>query len=302
MKIRLLQNCIETNHFDRVQSGFEPLDFRDNRRPDLREFQIFRALYEQGEHRKVDVLGAVSIRFEGKSLLDGTQVRQWIEDNPGYDVYVVNPYPHWPYLHKNFWQFSENTRPPELKFTARSQAIFDRLGIDFDLANTGYQSNRIFSACSYWFGSEKFWDEFMTDVVLPVLNARREDLGDELYDFLYKPQSYYGVTSHPCGGLPFLLERSVSMYLAKARNIRAKFYPASRERIEACCMFDFERDVVTRFGDMVDGWAADETAVPEMDRYFEMTSRMCGAGLRLYFEYAPPNFEGKNLRVLSRRS
>lgn len=294
MKIRLLQNCIEDRHFAKVQDGFEAYDFRHNPRPELREFQIFRELFERGEHKRADVLGAVSMRFKGKSLLDGKQVRRWIEDNPGYDVYVVNPYPQFAYTHKNLWQFSENTRDPA--FTAKSQRAFDRIGIPFDLSRTGHQSNRILSTCSYWFGTPAFWETYMREVILPVLAADRQQLGDELYDFLYAPQFYYGVASHFCGSLPFLLERSMSMFLARTQGLKALFYPADRARVLACSLFSFEQELVTLYGDMVDRWVTENYEGDDKESYFEAASRMCGAGWRLHFRHYPVDFENGDPR------
>jgi hypothetical protein len=296
MLIRLLQNCVEDRHLDMVQAGFEPLDFRHNPQPELREFQIFRELFARGEHRRADVLGAVSLRFQGKSRLDGNQVRRWIEDNPGYDVYVVNPYPQLPYTHKNNWQFSENTR--DENFTAKSQRVFDRVGLTFDLSRVGHQTNDNLSMCSYWFGSAVFWEAYMAEVVLPVLNADRHLLGQELYDFLYQPQFYYGVARLPCGSLPFVLERSISIFLAKSRGLKALFYPADRERVLACCLFNFEREIVSLHGDMVDRWIELGYDGEDMDSYFQMTSRMCGSGWRLYFKYHPISFENPDQRAV----
>ena len=259
------------------------------RPPELREFQIFRELYERGEHLTSDILGAVSVRFRAKSLLDGNHIRNWIEQNPGYDVYVVNPYPQFVYAHKNLFQFSENTRDPF--FTAKSQEVFDRVRIPFDLSKVGHQTHDILSASSYWFGNAEFWRAYMEDVVLPVLNAGRDVLGDRAFAFLYEPQFYYGVAVQPCGSLPFLLERTVSLYLAQNRNIKAIFYPVNRQRVLDCCLFTFEREIVQLYGDMVDGWIAKGHTGADMDEYFHWASRMAGAGWRLYFGQYPISFE-----------
>lgn len=167
MKVRLLQNCVQDKHFNLVQNGFEPLDFRHNPYPELREFQIFKELYQNGDYKKSDILGAVSTRFQGKSLLDGKHVADWIESNPGHDVYVVNPYPQFAYTHKNLWQFSENTRDP--LFTKKSQAVLDAAGLDYDLQSVGHHHTDILSCCSYWFGAPKFWERYMEEMILPVL-------------------------------------------------------------------------------------------------------------------------------------
>ncbi|MCM2458013.1 hypothetical protein HGO37_21715 [Rhizobium sp. CG4] len=295
MDVRLFQNCVQDKHFGLVQKGFEPLDFRHNPHPELREFQIFEALYRDGVYKSADVLGAVSTRFQGKSLLDGKQVADWITSSPGYDVYVVNPYPQFAYTHKNLWQFSENTRDP--KFTEKSQAVLNAAGLDYDLSSVGHHHTDILSCCSYWFGTPRFWERYMEEMILPVLRLSAQDLGVELHDFLYKNQEYYGVAAKGCGSLPFLLERSVSIYLQKQQDIRALFYPSPRERVYECCLFPFERDLVATFGDRVDYWHSNNIENDETEDYFRFSSKMCGSGWRLYFKFHPMNFEHKDQRL-----
>ncbi len=294
MKTRLLQNCIFDKHFAQVQRGFEPLDFRHNPEPGLREFQIFRELYANGSYKSADIVGAVSTRFQGKSLLDGIEVDSWIQDNPGYDVYVVNPFPQFAYTHKNLWQFSENTRDPN--FTQKTQRVLDKAGLKYDLAAQGHHANNILSCCSYWFGNALFWEQYMEEIILPILNLSEDDLGHELYSFLHETQDYYGVAAHGCGSLPFVLERTVSIFIAKHPEIKALFYPADRKRVYDCCLFPFERDLVRLFGDKVDLWDRQGGNSEEMETYFQMSSRMCGSGWRLHFKFFPMTFENGNPR------
>ena len=203
MKIRLLQNCIEDRHFTELIPGFEPLDFRHNPRPGLREFQIFDELFAQGLHRSADLVGAVSSRFFAKGLIDGHDVRRWIEATPGQAVYVTNPRPQNVYLCFNNFDRGRITHQDD-QLQLRYQKVLDLAGVPLDVVHVGRQHGGNYGMCSYWFGTPHFWERFMTDLVLPVIRLSRNELGSELHEFLYAPTPYWGVSEHRAGALPHL--------------------------------------------------------------------------------------------------
>lgn len=281
MHIRLLQNQIDPSHENRLIDGFEALDFRHNPHPQWREFQIFEHIVEHGIHRSADVLGAVSSRFQAKGLLDGNDVRQWIEANPGHDVYVTNPWAHMCYCN-----FSSHDRSPIIHgdpdVVHRFQAVLDMAGVPLDFLTPARQHNGNYGLCSYWFGTPRFWEGLMQDLVSPVIQLSRQELGSELHDFLYRPMQYYGDARHRPGALPFLLERATSLYIGVAFPSTAVFYPRNRQQILDCCVFPFERDLVTLFGDQVDEWDAHGCYGPEAMAYFQQATKHANHGWLLY--------------------
>ncbi|PZV09185.1 MAG: hypothetical protein DCF32_02970 [Leptolyngbya sp.] len=269
MDIKLYQNCIFEADFNSLSEGFEGLDVTQNSRPWLREFQVFQELYNEGIHLNHDILGAVSINFERKSKLNGVQVRAWIENNPGYDVYVVNPFPQFAYCHFNLWQFSDNrcTFP----FTEYSIRSLEECQVESLVNPDKRQSNNLLATCSYWFGNKTFWEKYLKEVVIKVVDTDPSRLSAEVHDFLYKPTYYYASPGVPVGNIAFLLERTLSEFIDREKSLKSLFFPVDEDRLLRCCLFNFEREIVLenfRYVDDLD----QKKDVLELREYFRKTS------------------------------
>lgn len=289
MRIRLLQNCIEDHHLQEVIPGFEPLDFRHNPRPSLREFQVFDELYASGAHCSADIVGAVSSRFFAKGLIDGHEVRRWISETPGYEVYVTNPRPQNVYLCFNNFDRGRITHEDPL-LQQRYQRVLDLAGVELNILQVGRQHSRNYGMCSYWFGSAKFWTAFMTELVLPVIRLSRQELGEDLHGFLYQPTPYWGVSEHRAGALPHLLERATSLFINAAFESQAIYYQRSREQVLDCCLYPFERDLIELFGDQVDAWDAAGHYSEAAMSYFEQANLHAMYGRKVFMTRFPLDF------------
>ena len=254
MNIGLYQNCIFDIDFDRLSAGVQSIDFIHNPRPWLREFQIFQDIFEKELHLKHDVVGAVSINFEKKAKLNGIEVKDWIQKNPGYDVYVINPFPQFAYCHFNLWQFSDNRS--SFPFTEQSAQSLQECRVEGLVNPERRQSNSSLATCSYWFGNADFWERYLNEVLLRVINTNPSGLSPDVYRFLYEPTYYYANYSNqgvPVGNIAFLLERTLSEFIVREKNsIRSLVYPVDRQRLLKCCLFDFEREIIRKYADYVD--------------------------------------------------
>lgn len=295
MRIRLLQNCVFDRHFQEIIPGFEPLDIRDNPRPEWREFQVFSRVMEQGLHQSADIVGAVSSRFLAKTCLDGDAVKKWIALNPGKQVYVVNPWPQWTYAYYNTLDRVPLVHQQE-DILDKFQRVLDlaKVPLDFSRRTRDHQGN--FSMSSFWFGSVPFWERIMTDLVFPVLHLTRRELGSDLHDFLYQPIPYYGQADHRPGALPFLLERATTLYLKAEWTDRSAFFLRTRQQVLDCCVFPFERDLVNLFGDTVDAWDRAGTYHDEAMSYFRQAGEHVTRGWLLYLGQHPVSFDHGNPR------
>ncbi|QCB46998.1 hypothetical protein [Hydrogenophaga sp. PAMC20947] len=289
MSIRLLQNCIENRHLFDPVPGFESLDFRHNPRPGLREFQVFDEIFAAGVHRTANIVGAVSSRFHAKGLLNGHDVKRWINDHPGYDVYVVNPRPQNIYLCFNNFDRGQITHQ-DSQLQQRYQEVLNLAGVDLDIVNVGRQHHGNYGMCSYWFGSERFWTDIMEALVLPVIRLSRSQLGDDLYAFLHAPTPYWGVSEHRAGALPHLLERATSLFINTRFQASAIHYARTREEILACCLYPFERELVETFGDQVDGWDRSGCYDDAAMAYFRHANQHAMHGRLAYMTRFPLDF------------
>ena len=290
MRIRLLQNCITPAHFASLIPGFEALDFRENPRPNCREFQVFEHVHQQRLHRESDLLGALSTRFQAKSRMDGHDVRRWIAGQPGQDVYVVNPLPQLSYAN-----FNSNVRSAIIHrlpdFSNCCQRVLDKAGVPLEYEHIGRQHNGNYGLCSFWVGSPRFWDKLVSDLIAPVIKLSRSELGCELHDFLHRPLPYYGSSTHRPGGLPFLLERATNMFIQAEFAQSSVFYRHTRQEVLDCCVFPFERDCVQQFGDAVDAWDAEGRYDTRAMAYFDNAARHSGHGWLAYMDSHSIDFD-----------
>ena len=51
-------------------------------------------MFRQGLHRKHDLTGLFSPKFRKKSRKTGAEFISLVNEHPGADVYMINPYPH----------------------------------------------------------------------------------------------------------------------------------------------------------------------------------------------------------------
>ncbi|QCB46433.1 hypothetical protein [Hydrogenophaga sp. PAMC20947] len=290
MNIQLLQNCIFEHQFERPIPGFEMLDFRQNPHPEWREFQIFEQLYREGRHQTVDVLGAVSSRFLAKGLLDGHEVRRWIEQTPGRDVYFVNPFPQ-----RVYDSFNSSARMPlsfdDPDMLKRFQLVLNTARVPLSFEALGRQHHGNHGMSSYWFGTPRFWERLMTDLVLPVLRLNAGELGSELHGFLYQPVNYYGLAAHRPGALPFLLELATNLYIQAEFSDHALFYSHTRAQVLERCIFPFDRDLVNLFGDEVDAMDACGIYDSKAMAYFQSASHHSTMGALAYMNRHVVNFD-----------
>lgn len=290
VKTRLLQNCFADWQLDLPIPGFEVFDFRRNPRPEWREFEVFRSVYEDGLHRSADLVGVVSSRFSAKTRLSGHDVRRWIDGHPGKSVYFVHPWPQWSYSGFSVMSRFAHIHGSEA-FLPAFQRVLDLAGIPLDFLHPTRDHNRNHGLSSYWFGNARFWDGIMTDLVLPILRLSRAELGSELHDLLYRPFPYYGLSAHRAGGLPFLLERATVLYVKAQWLDEAAFYPRTRQQILDACVFPFERDLVQAFGDEVDAWDAAGCYDRRAMEYFDTACRHTSFGWLSHLRMHPVDFD-----------
>ena len=101
--------------------------------------------------------------------MDGPAVRQWIEQNPGYDVYTFNPYPQQIYAYYNIWERGNSMHAQN--FTALANECLALAGLPFDLGNCGRHGRDVYVLCSGWVGSPALWEKF-APIVSRVLDLR----------------------------------------------------------------------------------------------------------------------------------
>jgi hypothetical protein len=194
----------------KLDPAFIPYDNTSNPAPQWCEYHVFRTAFLSGQHVADGLYGYVSWKFGAKTRLSGKQFLEFIEKNPGYDVYFVNPARGSICLHDNIWTQGEKDHPDLLNIT---QEILD--------AAHGEQSVKLadmlhlyheFAFCNYWVGNAFFWKLYM-DFCEPVYdyleNKAPASLKSKIEQLHTKPA---GLSYRP-----YIMERLLSTLFWKNR-------------------------------------------------------------------------------------
>jgi hypothetical protein len=202
-----------------LDSAFLPYDNAENPRPQWAEYHVFEKEYAAHPCPPGGYVGYLSWKFGTKTRLPGKRFVDFIRDNPGYDVYFVNPYPLHARLFKSVWEQGDFYHPGILRF---SQTIIRRAGYAFDLSSMVNDDSTLLF-CNYWVGNRLFWDRYMrlaSDVERVLLHG----LTDEEQAYLHSTADLRRETlSH----IPFILERLFSTLLLHAPDIKYRAYTYS---------------------------------------------------------------------------
>jgi hypothetical protein len=203
---------------------FTPLDNTANPRPELREWDVWDREHENILNENLDLWGYVSWKFKEKTGLTGAQVMSWLADNPGYDVYLLNPCIVNEALFANSWEQGDMHHP---NISAIGNTFLTKIGYkDIDVKSMLLDRNTTVFA-NYVVGSRVFWSGFMEF-------SRRLFTEAEL-DPEFKQQVFgAGLSNYAhdqtLPNFTFLIERLLPTYI-ELENINALGYKYTPETV-----------------------------------------------------------------------
>jgi hypothetical protein len=205
-----------------LDPAFIPYDNRENLQPQWAEYHVFRKEYASHPCPADSHVGYVSWKFGAKTRIPGQRFLDFATDNPGYDVYVINPFPIHARLFKSVWDQGEHYHPGITPF---AEAVIRRAGYAFDLAAMINDGSTL-AYCNYWVGNRTFWDKYMklSGDVEDVLQHR---LSEEERAFLNSFADYTKTLSH----IAFVLERLFSTLLLYDPDIKYRAYRYSNAEL-----------------------------------------------------------------------
>ena len=242
-RVRIYQNMYRDGQ--ELDADFVAADGRRNANTHYRELGLFLRTYHTGLHLSADYTGIVSPKFTEKTGKTGREFIDFIETNPGFDVYFINPYPQNAYHTFNVWEHGDLWHPG---LTSLADNLFARAHIDFKPSRMGRNDASTLLYSNYWAGNERFWDIFM-DLNIKLMNAL-ESLPATDRDAYYKIDLEY---PDPVPVLTFIFERVFSTLLLMDRRIRALGYPFTRtELFQLASQSREDLCIVAAFKDLVD--------------------------------------------------
>lgn len=225
-----------------TDDGFAPF-VHGNERASWRELQFIIKIFDEGLHRRHDLVGLFSPRFTEKTRMTSADVRDFIEDNPGGEIYTFVAHPYLPYFTYNVWTNGEELHPGLIDV---AQGLLDAAGLPFDLPRTGRHPADIWCMCNFWVGSTRFWEAYVGEVLRPLAtylerNSENPAVQAALLDTRH---------TRPTPFLPFIVERLFTAFLGQNPHWR----PLVRQCIawNAPILTDFDRDVIETIGERID--------------------------------------------------
>jgi hypothetical protein len=251
-----------------LDPGFSPLDWRHNPHPELREIAIHAHIGRSELYRRHRLTGAFSAKFYAKTGLRSEGVAKWIQENPGYDIYLISGHPFLPYfgynsVERGCFRLGKN-------FESILRAFGDCVGSRLP-DKLWRQTNNNSAYCSYWVASQGFWERWHGDVIECITSEDR--LGSEFFRTVHSRVEYIA-GAPPVSYAPFVYELYMSLYIT-INNIKAIYYDWSQEEILNLRLSPEVRECLTKIMPGIDdldrngGWTEENATLP-MREYLEM--------------------------------
>ncbi|MCX7125554.1 MAG: hypothetical protein NTU49_07385 [Gammaproteobacteria bacterium] len=240
-----------------IDSLFTPFDNIKNPHPKLYEFFLLQSIFNQLDQLQSDYVGLFSLKFSKKSLLEAKDVMSHIQNNPGYDVYLFNPYPQEDFMFYNIWDHGEFSHPGIKKIT---QFALDKTNSGIKISGLNRPLGKSLF-CNFWVGSKAFWHRYF-NFLQPIA------------EFMIKnPEVYFIDTIYggfdPAVFFPFIVERLFSMFLMTHEDIRFCSYEYKPKMLDQLCIHRFELELYKKLSPIAVKFDAEYGAIwPESVQNF----------------------------------
>lgn len=258
-----------------VEPAFTALRTKNDRAP-WREFAIFVDIYRAGLHRGPGLTGVFSPKFQLKTGISGKQFVDFIEENPGGDVYIANPGPASAFINFNIWENGEMFHPG---IVGASQALLDAAGIGWDLSDQPRHGIDVLLYCNFWVGTEAFWDDYVGRVLLPIAKFLEREPEHPASRGIFQDTKHTSAAPY----LPFMIERMFTTYL--------KLHPSwstvawHRDPLESC-ITPLEREIVSYMAPILSEAETKEFS-PELRRMMRFLTQADHTYKGAYFQTVP---------------
>lgn len=199
-----------------------------------REFSVFFKAWQEKWHERQTHLGFLSWKFSQKAQVSGRDFDYWISQNPGYDVYSLNPFPVQPLVFRNVWQQAEHYHQG-IKPLLHELLTSGTIPGDYERDVHGKPETLY---CNYWVGNAKFWESFLqfADHVRAHMETR---LNPELSSIAFERID----KTHNAPNTSFVMERLFTAFISSQSHMRHLQYEYSTAQLEQ----RYGRFVASRF-------------------------------------------------------
>ena len=266
MSVAIYQISYNDDVVDQKDEVFLNFDCRDDPAPDRREIHHMLKFYRSGAYKESTYSGLFSPKFSAKAKISGKQFIDFIEANPGYDVYFVNPFPHLTYFNFNVWEQGELVSPGLCDL---ANEVLKAAGHSVDVRALPRNKADTALYCNFWVGNERFWDEFMR--FISGLDAGIELLPEVTRAQVFGKAPYLTLATY----YPFIFERMFSTFLLFRRDLAVLPYPCPREEFGRYYFSEMEELLIREWGTMIETWDAAGVYAPDKRRVFGALMKIC---------------------------
>ncbi|MGO9119988.1 MAG: hypothetical protein ACLQPD_20540 [Desulfomonilaceae bacterium] len=284
--VKIFQNWLKEGDIKELDPAFTPNDWSHNPLPDYREIGVFLHFYESGRYREAEYVGVVSRKFCQKAKISGQEFIQFIEANPGFDVYFINPSPQYAYYSFNVWEQGEASHPGIIEL---AQKLIDATGYSISIPGMGRNDHDTLAYCNYWVGNSKFWNTYM-GFVTPLVETIEQRMAPEERARYFAATDYVKHPVKEAPMFPFIFERMFSTFLLVNETMSSCPYPHTRKEIWRACRYEGERKIVEHFSDIIDEWDRKKMYDDERRTVFSGLVSLLHLTLRLHVQVNGPIF------------
>lgn len=223
VKLDIYQIYFRKDQRPNLDKEFIPYFKPESEEPEWREYWTFRKNAPKAISGK-RLTGYLSWKFSVKSGVPAEKFRRFILENPGYDLYFLNPFPLESVLFDNVWKHGEFYHPGITVFSA---SLLQKAGYQVDIEhqkNTPQQTEY----SNYWVGNSQFWKQYMA-FTRPLEQYIRKYLTPEEKQYICSIADPVSNCSH----IPFIFERMFTTLLVTKPEIRALAYTYDAEDLRA---------------------------------------------------------------------
>ena len=207
--IKIYQIYFKEDQVSQLEKDFIPYDNINNYNGEG-EFYIFLKEYLSGNVKDNDITGYLSWRFKQKTQISGENFKNFIENNPGNDLYFINPYPYLMNSHHNSWMQGEGCHPGIINLI---KEVFSQIGYDPDLITSQRHDTSRSTYCNYWVGNKIFWDRYIAwckPIYYYIKTNNDPEFRRKMFDINPSngPHCYFG----------YILERIINVFINLDEN------------------------------------------------------------------------------------
>jgi len=190
-----------------LDPAFVPYDNSNNLRPELNEWAVWNEFYDTAEAKELDMWGMLSWKFKQKTNLTGQQFIDFVNDNPGYDVYFVNPAIVNEAVFLNGWEQGDFYH---LGLSEIANNFLAKIGYsDLAVKELVLDRNTTMFA-SYFVATRDFWDRYITFTRKIFIEAEKDiEFNNQIFG---AGLSNYNLNKS-LPQFPFLNERLISTFI-----------------------------------------------------------------------------------------